>query len=101
MNLQANTLKLLKQFWFTHLIVVLLLGSQFITLEHSTEHVFHVHSDYCLTFQTADASPSLVTPITDFQLTENQFEPIAFILDNTLIVPFQTCFFARAPPFFV
>jgi len=98
MNIQINTLKLLNRLWLNNLIIVLLLASQFIVLEHSTEHFFHVHSDYCLTFQVADASPAFVSPEVEFQLPESSFEAILIAHDNSIVVPFRKYFSTRAPP---
>ncbi len=100
-KVQSGTIKIFNQVWFINLIVVLLLSSQFLILEHSTEHSFHAQSDYCLTFQTANASPTLITPVINFQLPEKQFENILCTTVYTLVVPFRKNFSTRAPPLFV
>ena len=101
MSFQIGTIKLFNRLWFYNLIIVVLLSAQFITLEHSTEHLFHVHTDYCLNFQTADASPSLLASKINFNLSEQQFEEIFF--DNTvhIVTPFTQHISIRAPPVFV
>ncbi len=101
MNTRSSTLKTYQQLWLNSLMVVLLLASQFMVLEHSTEHFFHTQTDYCLTFQTADASPSLVIPAIVFQLPDRQFENILRINIDSIIVPFRKNFSPRAPPAFI
>ncbi len=98
MSFQIGTIKLFNRLWFYNLIIVLLLSAQFITLEHSTEHLFHVHTDYCLNFQTADASPSLIASKIQFNLPEQQFEEISFNNIVHIVTSFTQHISIRAPP---
>ncbi|WP_214660474.1 hypothetical protein [sulfur-oxidizing endosymbiont of Gigantopelta aegis] len=104
MSIQINTFQILNRLWLNklnNLIVMLLLVSQFVILEHSTEHFFHVHNDYCLTFQTADASPALIIPTIQLELPERYFEAILIAQVNSIIIPLRKYYSTRAPPFFI
>ncbi len=101
MKFQISAIKLFNRLWFYNLIVVLLLSAQFIILEHSTAHPFHVHTDYCLKFQTASASPSLIASKIHFELPTQKFENISSGKIYSIAIPFRKYFFTRAPPVFV
>ena len=101
MSFQIGTIKLFNRLWFYNLIIVLLLSAQFIALEHSTEHLFHVHTHYCLNFQTADASPSLIASKVEFKLPEHTFEVIFFRNIVHIVTPFINHTSIRAPPVLV
>ncbi len=100
MNFQTSSKQLSNQLWLNKLIVVLLLVSQFMVLQHSTEHVFHHQNDYCLSFQTANASPSLLATLPPFEIPERQFDTRYYHQAYSIIVPFIQHFSPRAPPFF-
>ena len=75
------------------------LVSQYLTIQHSTEHLFHPQSDECLVFQIA-ASPSLMGDSVVFNLIQNFPESFQIKNDYFRFSTFIPAFSPRAPPIF-
>ena len=97
-NYKQSSTQMSDRLWIVSLFGLLLLASQLFVLQHATEHPFHNHNNYCLSFHAAEASPVLVFSKPVIQLLENQLELIKTQYFQSIHTPFRKLFLVRAPP---
>ncbi len=93
-----QSLKTAKRLYLINLVGLFFLSYQFVILHHCTEHFFHDHADYYLSYDETDDSSYAIVSTFSFQLLNNKFELISDPVYYSILSYLKNYYTPRAPP---